>query len=401
MDLHVVIVSDDARASGGASAVALASAKALAARDVHVTLFAGRGPVDEEVREAVRDVVCLDRDASNRERGGLVRGLWDREAASALEASLRAAGPSSIVHFHAFADVLTGSVTAVPPAIGARAVFTLHEYGLACPYGGFYNYRTQAPCGRRGLSAGCWGTACSTAPYPRKLWRAARLALQRARGGAPRPDAAYLCVSEFSRDVMRPYLPREARVEIVRNPIEVDDQGLAPVQTAEAFVYLGRLTEEKGAEVFAQAAQRAGVRAVFVGDGEQRERLQRDYPACTFLGWVPAEEARRTLRSARALVFPSRLYETLGMAVLEASAMGVPSIVSDVAAAARSIEPGVNGLLFRSGDPAALAETLGAMTPDAAAGMGKEAHRRYWIDPPTMERHVDALLAIYRDLVAR
>ncbi|MCB8933167.1 MAG: glycosyltransferase [Chthonomonadaceae bacterium] len=399
MDLHVVIVSDDARASGGASAVALASAKALAARDVRVTLFAGRGPVDDEARAALHEVVCLERGASNREQGGLVRGLWDRESAAALERCLEACGPRPIVHFHSFADVLTGSVTAVPHPPGSRAVFTLHEYGLACPYGGFYNYRTQAPCGRRGLSVKCWATACSTAPYPRKVWRAVRLSLQKARGGAPRADAAYLCVSEFSRDLLRPYLPERARVELLPNPIEVEDRGPAQVAKSEEFVYLGRLTEEKGAEVFAAAAERAGVRAKFVGDGEERARLAAAYPSCEFAGWLPADGAQRALRGARALVFPSRLYETLGMAVLEAAAMGVPAIVSDATAASGSIEPGVNGLVFRSGDTRALADALLAMTPEAAAPMGAEAHRRFWADPPTMERHVDGLLKVYKELL--
>lgn len=401
MDLHVVIVSDDARASGGASAVALASAKALALRGVRVTLFAGRGPVDEAVRSAIHNVVCLDRAASNRERGGLLRGLWDSEAAAALEGCVRDCGPRALVHFHAFADVLTGSVTAVPARLGVPALFTLHEYGLACPYGGFYNYRTQAPCGRRGLSLGCWATPCSSAPYPRKLWRASRLALQRARGGAPRADAAYLCVSEFSRDVMLPYLPQGARVELVPNPIEVEDRGPAAVAESDTFLYLGRITKEKGARVFAAAAERAGVQALLVGDGDERAGLETAFTGCEFAGWLLPAQARKALRGARALVFPSRLYETLGMSVLEASAMGVPSIVSNATAASRSIEHGVDGILFESGNVDALAEALKAMSSEAAGRMGKEAHRRFWIDPPTLDRHVDRLLEIYPSVVAQ
>lgn len=395
MDVHVVIVSDDACASGGASAVALTSAKALASQGIRVTLFAGRGPVDDALRAELHDVVCLDRGASNREGGGALRGLWDAESSAHLRRVVEAIQGPKVVHFHAFADVLTGSVTAVPKALGVPALFTMHEYGLACPYGGFYNYRTGAPCGQKGLSAGCWSTPCSTAPYPRKLWRAGRLSLQRARGGAPQPGATYLCVSEFSRDVMTPYLPTGARIELVPNPIDIPDEGIADTAASDTFLYVGRLTEEKGAAVFAQAAGLAGVRAVFVGDGDQKDELVARHPDCVFEGWLDPSEVRARLRTARALVFPSRLYETLGMSVLEAAAAGVPSIVSDVTAAAATIEPGVNGLHFKSGDPVSLAAAMEGLDGMSAARMGAEAYKRHWQDPPTLARHVARLIEIY------
>lgn len=395
MDLHVVIVSDDAHASGGASAVALSSARALASRGVRVTLFAGRGSVDPALRSELHAVVCLGRDASNREPGGILRGLWDTDAAQALGATLDAIQGPKLVHFHAFADVLTGSVTAVPRTRGVPTVFSMHEYGLACPYGGFYNYRTGAPCGKRGLSAGCWGTNCSTSPYPRKLWRAARLTAQRARGGAPWAGATYVCVSEFSRRVMESYLPQGSRVETVPNPIDIPDEGPSHPAKSDVFLCVGRLTEEKGASVFAEAAEVAGVKAVFVGDGDQRAALSARFPGSAFEGWLDPVEVRARLRSARALVFPSRLYETLGMAVLEAAAAGVPPIVSDVTAAASTIEPGVTGVLFRSGDASALAAELKALDGPTAARMGAEAYRRHWADPPTLERHTDRLIELY------
>ena len=403
MDLQVVVVSNEAWINGGAASVAISSAVALARAGVGVTFFAGTGPVDPLLTAQKRlRVVCVDRPEYIKVGlRGLIRGLWDPSAAARLRAVLAETHDKpTVVHFHSFVERLSGSVTRVPQECGIPAVFTLHEYGLACPYGGFYNFRTGAPCGRRGLSFGCWATACSTAPYPRKLWRASRLALQRARGGAPRVNAAYLCVSEFSRDLMRPYLPSGARIEYVPNPIVVEDRGAARVAESDVFLYLGRLSPEKGAEVFAAASELAGVRAVFAGEGEERARRENALPRCKFEGWLPAKRAQSALRGARALVFPSRLYETLGMAVLEASSMGVPSIVSDETAAARSIEAGVNGLVFRSGSPQSLAEALCAMTPDAAARMGKEAYSRFWKDPPTIECHTARLLEVYREVVA-
>lgn len=194
---------------------------------------------------------------------------------------------------------------------------------------------------------------------------------------------------------MTPYLPTGARIELVPNPIDIPDEGIADTAASDTFLYVGRLTEEKGAAVFAQAAGLAGVRAVFVGDGDQKDELVARHPDCVFEGWLDPSEVRARLRTARALVFPSRLYETLGMSVLEAAAAGVPSIVSDVTAAAATIEPGVNGLHFKSGDPVSLAAAMEGLDGMSAARMGAEAYKRHWQDPPTLARHVARLIEIY------
>jgi glycosyltransferase involved in cell wall biosynthesis len=83
--------------------------------------------------------------------------------------------------------------------------------------------------------------------------------------------------------------------------------------------------------------------------------------------------------SARYLIFPSLLYETFGMTIVEAFAHGVPAIASDHGAAAELVRPDVNGLLFRPGDAAELANTIARAWADlpAARRMGMAARLDY------------------------
>jgi glycosyltransferase involved in cell wall biosynthesis len=106
------------------------------------------------------------------------------------------------------------------------------------------------------------------------------------------------------------------------------------------------------------------------------------------------------LRQARALVFPSIWPETYGLVVVEALACGIPVVVSDNTAAAGLVTDGETGLVFPSGDAAALAERLGRLRNDAfVERLGQAAHARYWANPTTLDRHVDALERLYSDML--
>ncbi len=91
---------------------------------------------------------------------------------------------------------------------------------------------------------------------------------------------------------------------------------------------------------------------------------------CIFVGHVPQEDLPRYYRLMDTLVLPS-LFEGIPRVVMEASAMGVPSVVSDVKGNREAVEPGRNGLLVPLGDvPALTAAILHILeNPDVAAGL--------------------------------
>ena len=400
---EVVILNDFASQNGGASVVAIRSALELARQGVRVTFFSAVAPTDPSlVGVPGLEVICLDQEEivrdPNRVRA-LLRGAWNGPAARILRDVLRTRDPArTVVHAHLWMKALSPAVFKPAFAENFPVVVTLHDFFVACPNGGFYVYPTQEICRRRPLSASCVRCNCDRRSYAQKLWRVGRTVLQKYRARLPAKASHFVGVSEFATDILRPYLPAATPATVVRNPIDCPNLGPADVATNAPFVFVGRLVPEKGPRLFAEAARLAGVKALFVGDGELREELARDFPEATITGWQTPDAVTGMLRAARALVFPSRWYETLGLVAVEAAANGVPTVVSDGCAARETVADGVRGLHFRAGSAESLAEKLRGLAaePELAGRFGRAAYDWYWADPWTSARHVEDLLDVYR-----
>ena len=171
---------------------------------------------------------------------------------------------------------------------------------------------------------------------------------------------------------MKQVLIKQGQVVVEEVPVPTIEAGTVLVQVRQSCISIG--------------TELSGLRA----SGEPLWKKAIRYPG------VMAE-----LRKARALVFPSLLYETDGLSVVEAAALGIPAIVSDVSAARASIVDGVTGLLFKAGDPKDLAEKMSALRDDeTGTRMGRAAHAHYWKNPRTLERHVQELEHTYEQVLA-
>jgi glycosyltransferase involved in cell wall biosynthesis len=403
--LTVVICADHGSVTGGQAKVAIDSALGLKQAGVRVIFFAAAAPVDARLTEAGIEVVCLGQTdllgASSR-LAGMAQGTWNRIAAQRLAQTLAAAPKArTIVHVHGWARALSPSIARPIAASGLPAVYTVHEYFLFCPNGGFYNYQNNHICGLAPLSPACLATHCDQISYARKLWRSARLELARRFAGLPQVFSDYICLSAFQHGLVAPYLPRGAKVSLISNPIDVPDLGPRTEPDDGEFLFVGRLSPEKGVFLFAEAAARLGVAANFIGDGPLAEELRTRFPGARLLGWKNSEEVRTAMRRARALAFPSLWYEGQPLTVLEAKALGLPVIVADRCAGREEIDNGVDGLWFSSGDAASLAEAIGRLQDrDLAGRMSRAAYENYWRSPSTPQRHVEALIGLYREMLS-
>jgi glycosyltransferase involved in cell wall biosynthesis len=399
--VHAVILIDHAHVNGGQAKVAIDSALGLAARGHRVTFLAAVGPVDPRLGKAGVEVVCLDQDDIETATSKLAfaaQVMWNTRAARALGDLLRGCDPAdTVVHVQGWAKALSPSIGPVIARSGLPAVYTMHEFFLVCPNGGFYDYPAGAICRRTPMSLACVTRNCDARSYPRKamrLMRHATLALPHSLRNAIRD---VILISDLQQSVSAPYFPPQTVFHRVDNPISAPDLG--PKAGGEGLgdaIFIGRLSTEKGAPIFAEAARQAGVRAVFVGAGPSEAELRARYPEAAFLGWKSPEEVRALMRQARALVFPSVWYEGQPLTVYEALAVGTPVVVSDACAGREAVTEGENGFWFRSGDPASLAAHLKALADGGVARrMSAAAHARYWAAPLTMDRHLDRLLGVY------
>ncbi len=112
-----------------------------------------------------------------------------------------------------------------------------------------------------------------------------------------------------------------------------------------------------------------GARIVVVGEGPERDRLERlaaergVRDRVSFEGRMKTEGIVEVLQNASVYVSTSRSDST-SVSLLEAMACGAPPVVTDIPANREWIEEGVNGILFTPGDRRALARAVITMVKD-------------------------------------
>jgi len=114
------------------------------------------------------------------------------------------------------------------------------------------------------------------------------------------------------------------------------------------LLYVGRLSHEKDiGRLRAVLDGVPGVRLALVGDGPARRDLEEEFAGkpAVFMGVLQGDELATAFASADAFVFPSTT-ETLGMAMIEALASGLPVLAARTGATGEVVTDGEMGLLY-------------------------------------------------------
>ncbi|KAB1074931.1 glycosyltransferase family 4 protein [Methylobacterium planeticum] len=400
--MHVVILAEFAVPSGGAEKVAVESARGLAEAGHHVTYIqAVAGEADPLLDHPRLSRICLGlADAWSRPAvAAALAGIWSSEAALRLAGALAGLKRRpDCIHLHQWTRSLSPSVFPVLFRTGAPVLLTLHDYFLACPNGVAYRFDRAEPCALRPMSAACIAAPCDSRSRLHKMVRVARTAALRQAIGRRPLHVVHVCDASRARmgAMLGAYALTHHRVD---NPVWVAERATAAPGQGDAIVYVGRLTREKGADLVAEAARRAGLTALFVGTGPLADEL-RQRPGVELAGWQCPEAVQAILRRrARALAAPSRWYETGPLTVYEALAAGIPVVASERSGAAEKVRDGATGFVV---PPAVddLAAAFGALAdPARATAMGRAAHAAYWARPMTMAAHARDLSALYEEIV--
>jgi glycosyltransferase involved in cell wall biosynthesis len=181
-----------------------------------------------------------------------------------------------------------------------------------------------------------------------------------------------------------------------------------PAPAEPMVVFAGRLIPEKQAIAVVPAVALAReripeLRATIFGDGPEHDAVQQLIAesgldgAVRAPGFVAGELVEDAVRRALCLLFPSRR-EGYGLVVVEAAAVGTPSVVVDAPdnAAAELVEDGVNGFVARSAEPDELGE---AILRVHSAGRALRESTADWFrrnrERLSLETSVERVLAVY------
>jgi glycosyltransferase involved in cell wall biosynthesis len=334
--------------------------------------------------------------------------VWSQESRRELGAQLRAWRPD-VVHVHNTFPLLSSSVLYACRDAAVPVVATLHNYKLACASGDFFRQGTVCHDCAHGpptpaVLHGCYrNSRLATAPLAlatalhRSAWRSL--------------VSAYILISKSQASLLGGLQLPAGRVFIRDNLIP---RRSVPAATSEPMlVYASRLDETKGARLLMAGWDRylstepgAGtrLRLAIAGAGPLSAEVAAwaaSRPSVQLLGQLDAAACASLVARSAAVLVPSAWEETFGLVVVEAMALGVPPIAAGHGSLPELVTAGVDGTLFRPGDPEALAAAISdvAGNPARYKGYGDQARQTYErrFNP---ERSLRELVGIYEYAVA-
>lgn len=154
----------------------------------------------------------------------------------------------------------------------------------------------------------------------------------------------FMADSQHVANRIKRYYRRDA--DVVYPPVAVED--FLPVAASELgdyYLWCGELVRYKRPDIAIEAFNANGLPLIVIGDGEERERLQKiAKPNITFLGKAPFDTLKHHMARCKALVFPGE--EDFGIVPLEVQASGRPVIALARGGALETVIPRKTGLFF-------------------------------------------------------
>ena len=210
------------------------------------------------------------------------------------------------------------------------------------------------------------------------------------------------CISDFCRSQCLIFAPESAwpRIHVVRcsvQPAFVETVVDRRPPSEPHFLCVGRLCTEKGQALLIDATGRLAdggcrVQVSLVGDGPRRASLEHQIrelgleESVRILGWQSSQRIRELMLESTALVISS-FAEGLPLVAMEALALRLPVIATNIAAMSELIEHQRSGWLISPGSVELLASAMreaSACSPEKLQAMGNVGRER------VLDRHQPA-----------
>ena len=166
---------------------------------------------------------------------------------------------------------------------------------------------------------------------------------------------AFICPSRFMADMMVKDGFDKDKLRVVCNSVSRDIvSGLEIKNVREHYyIYVGRLSKEKGVETLLSVANQLPYNLKIVGGGPLLAELKSHYASekIEFLG------QKKYVADAKFSVIPSEWYENNPLSVIESLCLGTPVAGARIGGIPELVKPGM-GFLFRPGDADSLKRTI-------------------------------------------
>jgi glycosyltransferase involved in cell wall biosynthesis len=330
--------------------------------------------------------------------------VWSRASAKRLRGLVRQHRPD-IAHFHNTLPLMSPSAYYAVRGEGVPVVQTLHNYRLLCPKATFFrDNRICEDCLHKRVKWPAVKHGCYRDSKPASAAIAAMLTIHGSIGTYRQQVDAYIACSEFTRQKMIEGGYPGKLIHYKPNFVP-QDPGVGRGDGGYAL-YLGRLVQDKGLEVLAEAWDRLGPRPLrVVGKGPLETvvgRLAERRADVVHESWAAADRLTALMHGAAFLILPTLNYEGFPKVIVEAYAHGLPVVATDVGAMSRVVVEGVTGRHVRYGDATDVARVVEELfnDPQQLRRLRRGAREAYETQYST-ETNYDRLTEVYRTATQR
>lgn len=181
------------------------------------------------------------------------------------------------------------------------------------------------------------------------------------------------------------------------------------IQSDDYYLFVGRITEEKGVKTLIDAAIEADSSHLKIAGGGPLLHTMKKYAKekdknkiVEFLDHKSRNELLDYYKKCKFVVIPSEWYENAGLIIFESYACGKPVIGAGIGGIPEFVKDTERGLVFKAGDKDDLVATIKYMlnNPDLVAEMGENA-KKYLVEMHRGEAHYREIIKIYDRLLLK
>lgn len=196
--------------------------------------------------------------------------------------------------------------------------------------------------------------------YFKTFWTAFTYWIHRKRGTF-NAISRFITLSEFSKSIFAKSKLNVPMDKFVVKPNFVKVAEVTKEYPSDYFVYVGRLSEEKGIIPLLHAWKATDHKIKIFGTGplqNEVELIVSNSPNMQYMGFQDKQTLSNQIASASAVIVPSVCYESMPLAVLEAYALGTPVIASSIGILTEMVVPLYTGLIFDPHNHINMVQTL-------------------------------------------
>jgi glycosyltransferase involved in cell wall biosynthesis len=290
--------------------------------------------------------------------GKFFRILYSREAKEKLNNFIifleKKNKKPDIAILHNIYHEISPSILGVLSKHNIKIFLTLHDFFLVCPNYKMYNssYGICEKC-KYGKYSNCVKNKCVDNDFLGSFAYAFESFFSSKFGFYNKVDK-FIAPSLFMKNKMIEWGIPENRLVHINNPIL--DFDIPKIKKENYFLYLGRISEEKGIDVAISAfAKMPNERLIILGEGPKKDELEKfivssNIKNIEFLGYKNNEEVKRYILKSKATICPSSWYENQPMSILESFLCKRLVIGSDIGGIKELVGKDERGFLFKMND---------------------------------------------------